>query len=56
MIFRGGSCYPISPLKTDDNSKTKDKSETILDGNDQFIKILNKINIDKKDISFCTDV
>jgi serine/threonine protein kinase len=37
IMFRGESCYPISPFKNNN-----DGEETLIDNKDQIIKILNK--------------
>ena len=54
-MFKGGSCYPITPLKQEDPASKDPNAETLIDSNDQLMKILDRINLNKKDVSFCSD-
>jgi len=47
-MFKGGSCYPISPFEEGPDP------DGVVDANDQMIKILSKVNIEKRDLSFCS--
>ena len=50
-MFRGGSCYPISPYEDKSGSK-KDNDETLIDTNDQILKILKHYKLTSRDLSF----
>lgn len=53
-MFRGDSCYPISPVQ--DQSSPTSNDLTPIDNNDQILSILRKQKIDKKqDTSFFTE-
>ena len=55
-MFKGDSCYPISPYEDKNNKSLDPNSEPIVDSKDQMIKILSKMNIEKRDLSFCNGV
>ena len=53
-MFRGDSCYPISPVQ--DQASPTSNDLTPIDNNDQILSILRKMKIDKNhDTSFFTE-
>ena len=51
VLFKGKSCFPLSPRQNTDSTKTENGAETfrgkqLIDENDQIVKICGKMNID----------
>ena len=51
FMFKGKSCYPISPYQ-EDESKKKNEDEILIDRDDQMVKIVNKLKLTSQDLSF----
>ena len=47
-MFKGSSCYPISPCE--DNKENKE-DETLIDQHDQMLMIMKKVNVGSQDLS-----
>ena len=52
VMFRGESCYPISPYE--DKTKGDGDAGTLIDTKDQIMKILNVQRVASQDLSFLT--
>ena len=50
ILFKGDSCYPHSPVEM--NSNDSQSSEIKMSSDDQLIKIVESLDIEKKDINF----
>ena len=52
VIFRGESCYPISPVVVDEQTE----GNLVIEEGDQMVKICERLNIDlKHDLTFLTE-
>ena len=56
-MFKGSSCFPISPYTKDDTKKDNIFQDQMnIHSEDQFIQILSKVKIDQDlDTSFISD-